>query len=480
MPEEAVGPIRVSHGRDLRRETFYYSLALFVGGLVQIAFLPFISSFLTADAAGELGTLRVISEAVAGIVVLGLPTALIRAWHRTSAHRMVLVRGMSFPLIPALLSALLVLLLGRTLTSVLHLSTPGFLGHALLLGISAAYVQIVLAFPRADGLAGRYLVYQVVRGLASLAGLWALLKLTTVGAIDSFMVARWLPSFAMVLAAGAFMWVRTSESRSEAPPATLNRELFSFSLPLVPAGLALIVLSSSDMFMLRVMSPSLSESGYYEWASRVCLGLMPLILGFDMAWKRYIFRKKETGGTIAELGRAGLLFMVLVNWISMLLAMASPPIVAALGGGEFWPAVRVLPTLAAASAMYGLFLISQTGCLLTGQTKYVAWMTLFGAMLNIGFNMRLIPVAGALGAAFATMATNLFMALSLFWLGRKVFPISFLAVTLTVIPPLTFGPLATLGPGWRAVVVLAGSLLTVVVVWLLRLMGTTLSPVPRE
>jgi O-antigen/teichoic acid export membrane protein len=284
----------------------------------------------------------------------------------------------------------------------------------------------------------------------------------------------------MVLAAGAFMWVRTSASRGEAPPAALNRELFAFSLPLVPAGLALIVLSSSDMFMLRVMSPSLSESGYYEWASRVCLGLMPVILGFDMAWKRYIFRKKETGGTIAELGRAGLLFMLLVNWISMLLAMASPPIVAALGGGEFWPAVRVLPTLAGASAMYGLFLISQTGCLLTGQTKYVAWMTLFGAMLNIGFNMRLIPVAGALGAAFATIATNLFMALSLFWLGRKVFPISFLAVTLTVIPPLTFGPLATLGPGWRSAVVLAGSILTVAVIWLLRLMGTTLSTGHRE
>lgn len=470
----------MSHGRDLSRETFHYSLALFVSGLVQLAFLPFISRYLTADGAGELGTLRVISEGVAGVVVLGLPTALIRAWHRTTAHRTVLVRGLAFPLFPALFSAVLVLLLGGVLTSALHLSSSGLLGHALLLGISAAYVQVVLAFPRAQGFSGGYLILQVVRGLASLAGLWVLLRLTSTGAVESFMTARWLPSFAVVILAAAIMWKRTSTSRKEPVPEGLNRELLAFSLPLIPASLALIVLSSADMFMLRNIYPVLSESGYYEWASRLCLAIMPLILGFDMAWKRFIFRKKKTGGTIAELGRAGLLFMVLVNWVSMLLAMASPPLVAAIGGGEFWYAVRILPTLAGATAMYGLFLISQTGCLLTGQTRYVAMMTLFGAFLNVGFNLRLIPVAGGLGAAFATLATNLFMALSLFWLGRKVFPISFLAVTLTVIPPITLGPLATLGPGWRSMVVLAGSLLTAVVIGMLRLMGTRITPEPGE
>ncbi|MBN2585736.1 MAG: polysaccharide biosynthesis C-terminal domain-containing protein, partial [Candidatus Fermentibacteraceae bacterium] len=125
-------------------------------------------------------------------------------------------------------------------------------------------------------------------------------------------------------------------------------------------------------------------------------------------------------------------------------------------------------------ALYGLFLISQTGCLLTGQTRFIAWMTLFGALLNIGFNFRLIPVAGALGAAFATLATNLFMALSLFWLGRNVFPISFLMVVLTVIPPVALGPLATLGPGWRTLAVLLATAVTLLVIWFMRASGTRL------
>ncbi len=170
----------------------------------------------------------------------------------------------------------------------------------------------------------------------------------------------------------------------------------------------------------------------------------------------------------------------MVDWSALLLAMSSNWIVPLIGGGSFLPAARVLPTLAGAGAMYGLFLVSQTGCLLTGQTRFIAWMTLFGALLNIGFNFRLIPVAGALGAAFATLATNLFMALSLFWLGRKVFPISFFVVVLTVIPPIALGPLSTLGAGWRSGIVLIATLITLMGIGFLRRLGTRIgSEVPE-
>ncbi len=462
------------HNRDLSRESTFYALAMVFSGMVQVAFLPFMSKYLTADAAGELGTLRIIAEAIAGIVVLGLPTALIRAWHRTSQHRSVLIRGITFPLVPSVLMVVVILFLQGYLKTFLNLQHPDYLFHAILLGIGIAYVQIALTLPRAAGFAGRYLILQVIRGIMALGLLILLLFSTTLDTIPSFMTARWAPSFLIAFAAVAMMWRKTADSKQHKEQKGLTREILTFSLPLIPATLSMIVLSSADMFMLRSIYPDMAESGYYEWASRACLVLMPMILGFNMAWKRFIFRKKRTGGTLAELGRAGLLFMLLVNWGSLILAMSSAWIVPLAGGGNFLPAARVLPTLAGAGALYGLFLISQTGCLLTGQTRFIAVMTLFGAMLNIGFNFRLIPVAGALGAAFATLGTNLFMALSLFWLGRKVFPISFFVVVLTVIPPIAFGALATLSPGWRAAIVIVSTLITVSAIGYLRLPGTRL------
>jgi len=463
-----------THNRDLSRESTYYALGMVFSGMIQVAFLPFISKFLTPDAAGELGTLRIIAEAIAGIVVLGLPTALIRAWHRTSQHRSVLIRGITFPLVPTLLMIAAVLLLQGFLKSFLNLQHPEYLFQAILLGAGIAYVQIALSLPRADGLAGRYLILQLIRGVMALTLLVLLLNSAGMDAIPSFMTARWAPSFLIAFAAIVIMWKKTEDSKNRKGPEGLTKEILGFSLPLIPATLSMIVLSSADMFMLRSIYPDMAESGYYEWASRACLVLMPLILGFNMAWKRFIFRKKRTGGTLAELGRAGLLFMLIVNWGALILAMSSPWIVPLIGGGQFLRAAGVLPTLAGAVALYGLFLISQTGCLLTGQTRYIAGMTLFGAMLNIGFNFRLIPIAGALGAAFATLGTNLFMALSLFWLGRKVFPISFFMVVLTVLPPIALGPMATLSPGWRVIIVIAATLITILGVAYLRLMGTRL------
>lgn len=465
------------HSRDLSRETVMYSLAMVFSGLVQVAFLPFMSSFLSAAEAGELGTLRIIAEAIAGIVVLGLPTALIRAWQRSTAHRAILVRALVFPLVPTLAMVLLVFLLRGVLVSSLSLEHSGYLVHAVLLGAGIAYSQIALSLPRAEGLAGSYLAMQLTRGLAALGALAVLLYLTDIAPVPSFMTARWGPSLLLALFAVLMMWRRTSGTSGDDGGSSLNREILGFSIPLVPATLSMIVLSSADMFMLRSIHPDLAQSGYYEWASRAGLTLMPMVMGFNMAWKRFIFRKKDTGGTLGELGRAGLLFMVMVNWSSLVLAMSAAWLVPLVGGPDYLPAAGVLPTLAGAGALYGLFLISQTGCLLTGQTRFIAWMTLFGALLNIGFNFRLIPIAGALGAAFATLATNLFMSLSLFWLGRNVFPISFPVVMLTAIVPVAYGPLGNLPPAWRTVAVIAGTLVTVTVIGYLRKGGTRLREV---
>ncbi len=312
-----------THDRELSRETLFYALAMVFSGLVQVAFLPFISRFLTADSAGELGVLRIIAEAIAGIVVLGLPTALIRAWHRSAAHRAILVKGIVYPVIPAVLMVTLVLLLGGFLTGLLKLQHPGYLIHAVLLGVGIAYVQIALSLPRAEGLAGRYLLMQMVRGVAALGLLALLLYMSPLASVPAFMISRWAPALVLAVFAFMMMWRRTGESAKVEGGRELRGEILGFSLPLIPATLSMIVLSSADMFMLRTIYPDMAQSGYYEWASRACLVLMPMILGFNMAWKRFIFRKKQTGGTLGELGRAGLLFMLMVDWSALLLAMSS-------------------------------------------------------------------------------------------------------------------------------------------------------------
>ena len=325
--------------RDLARETLLYGLAMVVSGLVQFAFLPFMSTFLTPEQAGELGVIRIISEIIAGIVVLGLPAAVVRTWHTTGAHRAVLKRSVLLPLVPLSLCVLTVYIWGNSIAALFHLSQGSLLVHALALGGGVAMLQVALSMPRAKGMAGTFFTIQFVRGILSLGLLFILLAGTRgTDTLVAFLEARWIPTLAAAVFTILFMYFLTKKSRRERTPAGLTGEMMVFSLPLVPASLALLVLSSADMFMLRTICPDLSQSGWYEWAGRAVLVLTPLTIGFGMAWQRYIFRKKQQGGMMDELGRSALLFMITVNWAAMVLALLSQEIVSVFGGAEWLPA----------------------------------------------------------------------------------------------------------------------------------------------
>jgi O-antigen/teichoic acid export membrane protein len=457
--------------RELGRETLFYASAMVVSGMVQLAFLPFMSRLLTPAEAGELGVLTTISEVVAAIAILGLPTAVVRAWHESAAKRRILVISSVLPLVPIGVCALLAVLLAPGIVKTMHLSQPGLMFHALALGGGVALFQAASATARARGMAGFFFMLQLFRGILSL-GLLVLFILGIPGlqTLAAFLTARWIPTLAAFGAVFMVMRRLTSDSVGERDPRLVPR-LLSFGLPLIPAGLAMIVLSGADIVMLRTISPDLNQSGYYEWASRAALVLSPITLGFGMAWQRYIFRKKREGGSMGELGRTALAFMTGVVWASMVLALSSREITLLFGGDRWLPAAAVLPWIAASGALYALFTVSQTGPLLTGQTRFIGGMTFFGALLNIGFNIRLIPVAGAVGAAFATLAANMFMGMSLFWLGRKVFPVSFGILVPLMALPVAAGAFAGFEPGVRSMLVLGVTALALVVFAGLRAAG---------
>ena len=62
---------------------------------------------------------------------------------------------------------------------------------------------------------------------------------------------------------------------------------------------------------------------------------------------------------------------------------------------------------------------------LAEKSEYVAYAAALGALVNIGTNLLWIPRWGMMGAAFATLAAYASMALFLYFLGRKLYPIPY-------------------------------------------------------
>jgi O-antigen/teichoic acid export membrane protein len=409
----------------------------------MLAFLPFMSIWLEPAEAGEAGVLRILAEVFAGVMILGLPTGVIRLWHRAgTSKRAILRKALAGCLAGAVVLGAAILIGSGRIEGILRLSGSSGLTHAFLLGFGAALVQVALSFHRAEGRARTYFRIQTVRGLSSLI-LLPILFLSGMGGIISFLSARWIPAVACAILA-IVLAVRIAPRGGGGATG-----LFRFSLPLMPAGLALLVLSSADMFMLRNMAASLVESGYYEWASSACMALTPITLGFGMAWQKHIFSMKGVPGGLAALGRHSLVFITGLEAAAMLLALFSPEIVGLVGGPDYSGASRVLPILAGATALYGVYLVAQTGPMLEGRTWMIAVATILGAGGNVIFNYRLIPSLGASGAALATLGTNLFMAGSLFWVGRRGFPVSAPVILAAMAVPSAMGPLSGLPFAYR-------------------------------
>lgn len=449
----------------LRRETFLYAVATMISGLVVLAFLPFMSRALSAGQAGEVGSLRTVSDIFAGIAVLGLPSGILKFWQDgVTSRRAILFRAAAFPMITLLLLGALLLAFREQVASLLRLSSPSILIHGFLLGVGAALVQVLLTPHRAEGKAGTYLAVQVVRGIASIVLLSVLIG-TPFPRVPAFLLSRWAPALAAAAAALALA-IPLAKGGTGKPS-----NLMKFSLPLVPAGLALLVLSSADMIMLRAMCEDIGQSGYYEWALSACMVLTPFTLGFGMAWQRHIFKARGERGSLGGLGRSALQFVILTLWAASLLSLAAPEIASIVGGERFQPAAKVIPLLAGANAVYVLYLVSQTGPMLSGQTGWIALVTIVGASANIMFNARLIPLYGASGAALATLGSNLFMAASLFWTGRKAFPVSFPIILLLMLAATLLGPIAKLPGVFRIAVALAGSGFSLGLILLLRKAG---------
>ena len=65
------------------------------------------------------------------------------------------------------------------------------------------------------------------------------------------------------------------------------------------------------------------------------------------------------------------------------------------------------------------------GMFLQEKTKFLMMIRGVGALTNILLNLLLIPLYGAMGAAWSTCASFAVMAIMIFIMNRKIFPINY-------------------------------------------------------
>jgi O-antigen/teichoic acid export membrane protein len=202
---------------------------------------------------------------------------------------------------------------------------------------------------------------------------------------------------------------------------SILKQLLSYSMPLIPGALALIMLSITDRIMLNYLTTT-STLGIYSLALKFAFGLQVIIQGFGTAINPLTFEKH----VLPETNRS--ISLLLSNYIKigglavLTLSMFSKEIVEFFTQKPYFNAQYVLPMLFTSVWVQGVSMFA-LGLFITKRTLKISLITCFSVVINVALNYYLIPIFDMKGAALSTLLSALINIAFLVYYSRKSFPL---------------------------------------------------------
>ena len=200
------------------------------------------------------------------------------------------------------------------------------------------------------------------------------------------------------------------------------KTILSFALPFLPAGLFAMAMEVADRYILKLLT-DLETVGIYNAGYKIGVLMLLVVNGFNMGWQPY-FLEKNFDSRSKIYPRINSIVLAILGFIWILLLFWTDDLIKTsfLGitffGSDFFGSLNIIPWIGLSYFFYGFYHLQTPGVFLKSRPKYAAWTRLFGAFTNIGLCFLLIPIFGALGAAYATCISFGLMALSMFFINR--------------------------------------------------------------
>jgi len=206
------------------------------------------------------------------------------------------------------------------------------------------------------------------------------------------------------------------------------KQLLFGAIPLGFSAVFVQIYYNMDTIMIGIMKTP-EMVGLYNAAYRLFLGIM-LLLGlwqataFPVITRRLNTNKEKAIKFLRRYLKLALLVCIPIVFLTTLI---SPLIIRVFFGYNYLGASIALQILIwnmiaiAISGTYGTLVLIPIG-----KTKEVLWAVGSGALINIILNFILIPPYGLIGAAAATLITEIIVAVILFFFAYKLLPIGFL------------------------------------------------------
>lgn len=412
--------------QNLLKTSGVYALASLASPLVSLVMAPFLTHALSHEDYGLLAVLNTAIALLAGLTQLGLGSAFFRSYnydYETKKDRLaVLSTTVLLLLLLSVPTIVATVLLAPWLTSVV-LSSPSSVDA---LKISALVVLLqnltvpCFAWLRAESRAGYFAALSIANLLINLATTLLFVGPLHLGVGGSLLGTGCGYAVIAVCVYPFILFKAGVKFRSD-----VAKGLLSFGLPNVTNFISIWVLQLSDRYLLSHFG-SLAQTASYAVAYSLGGILSVVVLSpFSLAWPSAMF-------TIAKRADAPHIFQLVFRWyiVILLIAAFGLSLACTVILNLFFPAsyqssALIIPVISLSTLFYGVYNLFTTGISIQKKTWYAVVFTTISALANIGFNLVLIPLYGAMGAALSTLLAYIVLALVAYFVNQNFYPIPF-------------------------------------------------------
>ncbi len=203
------------------------------------------------------------------------------------------------------------------------------------------------------------------------------------------------------------------------PDIVIAKKMLAYSIPMIPNAIFWWINSSLDKFCIASII-GLSAVGIYSAAGKMSSVLSIITAVFGQAWNISAFEEYRNKGSSLFFANIYLCFRLLCTLLSIAIILLNPIISCFLLSEDFASAQFLVPMLVLAffySAMNMFF-----GSVFTAykKTNLLLWTTGTGALANIILNYIFINAMNVIGAAIATVISNILVFLFRRHIVRKM------------------------------------------------------------
>ncbi len=184
----------------------------------------------------------------------------------------------------------------------------------------------------------------------------------------------------------------------------MMKEMFVFTLPLLPHYLALHVMNGADRIMVGKLD-SVSSEAVYGVASSLGLAAATVWTAINGSLQPYIFGKLNDGDT-ASVRKTTKYLLAFYAGLCVVVSLMAPELLMILAPSHYSDGLAAIPPIIGMAFLNALYNVYASIEFYHKKSVGIAVATIVSAGLNIGLNAWLIPIYGLSAAAYTTLIAN--------------------------------------------------------------------------